>query len=113
MKHTLDYARPSTKQYHPLKPALLVALIGCPVASIVAGLLGCQLALGCRLLPPTDLGISALCGAIGGGLGGLVIASITTNFRARAMPISIIGLFLLSALHGGAQCFVIAALMAY
>ncbi len=101
MKQTLDYAAPYTTPHRPLWPALLVALVGCPVASIGAAMLAFPAALGSWPQWSGDLHEGLLRGTIIGGLGGIVVAAVSTAFRARAMQISLIGSLLVTAITGG------------
>ena len=96
MNTSLDYARPDVKTPPRFWPALVVAVAGCPAASVATAVLGAQLAYGSGRIPPGDFPGTVIFGLVFGVLGGLVAAAFARAWRPQAMVVSIVGLLIVS-----------------
>ena len=96
MNTRLDYAAPDVKTPPRFWPALVVAIAGCPAASVATAVLGAQGASGSGGIPPGDFPGVAAFGLLGGVLGGLVTAAFARAWRPQAMAVSIAGSLIVS-----------------
>jgi hypothetical protein len=110
MNTTLDYASPEAKTPPRFWPALVVAITGCPAASVATAVLGAQLALGSGRIPPGDFPGVVFFGLVAGVLGGLVAAAFARAWRPQAMAVSIVASLIVSG--GIGVCLFLLASMA-
>ena len=92
----LDYSGPSSKPPPRLLPAMLIALVGGPFGCAGAAVVGCSGVVGWPL-SSTTLFECATGGGVVGMVGGGVVAIIARVFRSSALPISIVGVLVLSS----------------
>src|SRR4051794_35736863 len=100
MNTTLKYATPEGRATPRFLPALIVAVAGCPVASVATALVGVRLGLNTEGIPPGDFPGTVAFGLIGGVFGGLVVAALSWAWRPRGMAVSIVGSLVVSAAIG-------------
>jgi hypothetical protein len=91
----LDYSGPSAKPPPRLLPAMLIALVGGPLGCAGAAIMGLSGVVGWPL-SWTNLLESAAAGGVVGLVGGGFVAIIARAFRSSALPISIVGVLVLS-----------------
>src|SRR4051812_6723900 len=90
MPETLNYAGPRTASTEQFSRALPIALIGCPLGSIIGAIIGCQSALDSTWLSMPNLSDSLGWGLVVGVAGGIFIAILCHLARPLAVPISIV-----------------------
>jgi hypothetical protein len=90
MPETLNYAGPRTASTEQFSRALPIALIGCPLGSIIGAIIGCQSALDSTWLSMPNLSDSLGWGFVVGVAGGIFIAILCHFARPIAVPISIV-----------------------
>jgi hypothetical protein len=100
MDTTLDYASRDSTTRRPLWRAIVIALVGCPVASIATAVLGCQQALGSGWLSPANFRYSVDWGLAVGVFGGLIVAGLARAFRSQPVAVSIVGSVIVSGVSG-------------